>query len=202
MDAVQYAGQGRYLEPALQLANLTIEHLRSEQGGFFDTRLDPGARGGLRRRNRSILENSVMAEALLRLSHLARQPDYADTARETLESFTHDYKRYGHFVAGYARAVDLILNPPVHVTIVGSLGQRQTRALHAAALAPYVASRIVQIIDPSEQPDLLASAGLPARDPASNGASHAYVHRGRESYAETSDPARLPALMTRIERGG
>jgi hypothetical protein len=31
--------------------------------------------------------------------------------------------------------------------------------------------------------------------------ARAFVQRGRESYAETSDPARLPAVMTRTERG-
>ena len=31
--------------------------------------------------------------------------------------------------------------------------------------------------------------------------ARAYVHRGRGSYAETSDPARVAALMARTERG-
>lgn len=200
LDGVQFAGETRYLQRAIDLANVTIENLRSPQGGFFDTRHDPGARGGLRRRNRSILENSVMAEALLRLSHLAFVPDYADTARETLEAFVPDYKRYGHFVAGYARAIDLALNPPVHVTVVGPAGRSDTRALQCAALAPYVASRIVQVVDPATDGELLAHAGLPAPGTGDDVPSRAYVHRGRESYAETSDPGRLPALMTRIER--
>jgi uncharacterized protein YyaL (SSP411 family) len=198
IDAVQCAGGARYLELGQALAGLAIESLRSEGGGFFDTRHDPGARGGLRRRDRSILENSVMAEALLRLSLLTRDGDYADTARETLVSFLGDYKRYGHFVAGYARAVDLALNPPVHVTIVGPAERADTRALRAAALAPYVASRVVQVIDPAGQPGLLERCGLPA----GNGGSRAYVQRGRESYAETADPVRLPAVMARLEHGG
>jgi len=198
IDAQQFAGGAPYLYKAQMLAGLTIENLRSEAGGFFDTRHDPGARGGLRRRNRSILENAVMAEALLRLSHFTRDADYADTARETLQSFVQDYKGYGHFVAGYARAVDLLLHPPVHVTIVGPEGREDTRALRAAALAPYVTSRVVQVIDPNEQAALLERCGLPG---IGEGPARAYVQRGRESYADTSDPLRLPMLMTRIERG-
>jgi uncharacterized protein YyaL (SSP411 family) len=161
---------------------------------------DPGARGGLRHRQISILENSVMAEALLRLSHLLRDDDYADTARATLASFALDYKRFGHFVAGYARAVDLLLHEPVHVTIIGPKASEATRALREAALEPYVASRIVQVVDPVEDMELLDRFGLPGPrtlfEPA-----RAYVHRGRGSYAETSEPARLPALMSRTERG-
>ena len=154
----------------------------------------------MRRRNRSILENSVMAEALLRLAHLTRQDDYADTARETLASFVLDYKRYGHFVAGYARAVDLFFHPPVHVTIVGRAGATQTEELVRAALRPYVASRIVQTIDPDKDAHLLERSGLPAPR-ESDPQARAYVHQGRESYAETSDATRLPALMARLERG-
>ena len=53
--------------PPIELVELIREKLESPSGGFYDTAHDPRARGGLRRRNRSILENSVMAEALLRL---------------------------------------------------------------------------------------------------------------------------------------
>lgn len=194
IDAMQLAGENRYLARAEELARLTIEHLQSAGGGFYDTLYDPNARGGLRHRNRSILDNGVMAEALLRLSRLAHVSDYADTARDTLGAFAGDYKRYGHYVAGYARAVDLLIHEPVHVTIVGTRGAEATQALADAALRPYVASRVVQILDPGQDVELIARAGVqstPAELP------RAYVHLGRESYAETSDPARLPGLMTK-----
>jgi uncharacterized protein YyaL (SSP411 family) len=199
IDAVQLAGENKYLGVARHLADLTIESLRSPGGGFYDTLHDPGARGGLRHRQISILENSVIAEVLLRLSHLLRDDDYADAARATLASFAGDYKRFGHFVAGYGRAVDLLLHEPVHVTIVGPKGSEATRALRTAALKPYLASRIVQVVDPVEDMELLDRFCLPGPrtlfEPA-----RAYVHRARGSYAETSDPARLPALLARTER--
>jgi uncharacterized protein YyaL (SSP411 family) len=201
LDAVEVAGENRYLPIARHLADLTVERHKSEEGGFYDTLHDPGARGGLRHRQVSILENSVMAEALLRLSHLVRDDDYADAARAALESFATGYKRFGHFVAGYARAVDLLFHEPVHVTIVGPRAAEATRALREAALRPYVASRIVQVVDPVADMELLERFGLPGPrtlfEPA-----RAYVHRGKESYAETSDPERLAALMTRTEKSG
>ncbi|MBI5364330.1 MAG: thioredoxin domain-containing protein [Planctomycetes bacterium] len=200
VDALQYTGESRYFAPAKKLAEWTIENLQSPTGGFYDTPHDPGAYGGLRRRNRSILENAVMAEALLRLASLSREDDFADTARATLESFASDYKRYGHFVAGYARAVDLLFHEPVHVTIVGPRASELVRALAEAALRPYVASRIVQVLDPVQDKELFERSGLPGPrslfEPA-----RAYVQRGRGSLAETADPNRLPSLMTRVERG-
>jgi uncharacterized protein YyaL (SSP411 family) len=200
VDALQHGGESRWLETARKLADWTIENLQSPTGGFYDTPHDPTAFGGLRRRNRSILENAVMAEALLRLARLMRADDYADTARETLQSFASDYKRFGHFVAGYARAVDLFFHEPVHVTIVGPRNSQLAHQLAEAALGPYVASRIVQMIDPVHDRELFDRSGLPGPrslfEPA-----RAYVQRGRGSLAETADPTRLPALMTRVERG-
>lgn len=200
LDAYQSNGDSALLAPARRLADLAIENLHSPSGGFFDTHFDPGAHGGLRRRNRSLLENAVMAEALLRLSHCSGVHDYADTARETLESFAGDYKRYGHFTAGYARAVDLFFHEPVRVTIVGRRESRDTQALAEAARRPYVASRIVQILDPERDRELIERFRLPL--PRSAGeAARAYVQRGHESWAESADPVRLPALMSRVERG-
>lgn len=193
VDAAQFAGENRYLKQAEELANFTIECLRADNGGFYDKAHDPYARGGLRRRNRSILENSVVAEALLRLSLLSGQQDYEDNAREALRSFTGTYKRYGHYVAGYARAVDLLFHQPVVVTVVGQRDTPETQALMQAALRPYVASRIVRNVDPDRDPELFERTGLP--QPMDG--PRAYVERGRESYADTSDPKRLPALMMR-----
>lgn len=198
-DAVQHSGRNAYLEPARQIADVAIEQLASPGGGFFDTAYDPSARGGLKRRNRSILENSVMAESLLRLAALSRDPDYADTAREALASFASDYKRHGHFTAGYARAVDLLFHEPIRVTVVGSPTSPDVQELVRAAWKPYVASRIVQVIDPAHDADLLARSSLPA--PRAGEKARAYVERGRESYAETAEASRLAALMARVERG-
>ncbi len=197
VDALQFTGENRYLETARNLAGLAIETLWSEDGGFYDLRADPTARGGLKRRNRSLLENAVMAEALLRLSVMSHEEEWMSRARATLESFASEYKRYGHLVAGYGRAVDLFLHPPVHVIVVGARAAADTQALRRSALAPYVASRVVQVIDPSSDEQLLERSGLPAGE----GSARAFLRRGRESFAETADPARLPALLSRVERG-
>ena len=69
--------------------------------------------------------------------------------------------------------------------------------MREAALRPYVASRIVQTVDPETDALLFERTGLPHPE---EGSARAYIDRGRESYAETSKPERLAALMTRAER--
>ena len=134
-----------------------------------------------------------MAEALLRLATLTGERSYEAHAREALTAFAAEYKRYGHYVAGYARAVDLLYHVPVVVTIIGERGSREVEELQRAALRPYVASRVVRCLDPRVDASRLGRFGLVA--PLVG--ARAYVERGRESYAETDDPEKLPGLMTR-----
>jgi hypothetical protein len=196
VDAAQHTGRSEWLTHATKLAELCFDTLHAQAGGFWDTRHDPSARGALRRRTRPLLENSVLAEALLRLAQLTGDARWDELARETLRSFASDYKRAGDEAAAYARAVDLALHPPVHVTILGRGGAADTEALRRAAFAPYVASRLVQTLDVDRDSEWIARLGHRAPQ---DGAACAYVSRGRESYAHTSDAARLPALMARIE---
>ena len=55
-------------------------------------------------------------------------------------------------------------------------------------------------LEPGVDDVLAQRMGLAAAWTNQGGGARAFVQRGRESYAETSDPARLPALMARIER--
>lgn len=196
LDAAQFAGRTDLLEQATGLAQASVATLGCENGGFWDTRSDPGARGALRRRTRPLLENSILAEGLLRLAHMTGESRWRQCAMRTLGVFANDYKRAGHEAASYARAVDLALNPPVHVLIVGEADAQDTRALRLAALRPYVVRRVVQTLDVERDARWIEVLGLPAPVGV---AARAFVSRGRESYAETADSSRLPALMTRVE---
>jgi len=197
VEAVHCAGANRYLEPALTLARTTLESLADDDGAF---RAEPFAapRGGRARDGRELSENAVCAEALIRLGHLAREPELVERGRRTLASFARDHLRFGFDAAAYGRAVDLLVHPPIHVTVIGPLDATLTADLRRAALRPYVASRLVQTIDPDLEPELLARTGLPAQ--RARAVARAYVTQGGRSYAETSDPSRLPALMVRSER--
>lgn len=194
--ASQFSGDADLLLPAEQLAELLLETHRAPGGGFFD--LPPRGVGGgnLRRRNRSILENSVLAEALTRLSYLSRREEFRDVARETLQAFVQDYKEYGYYVAGYARAVDLFLYEPIVVTIVGKRDAPLSVAFRVAAQRHYVPSRVVQMLDPDRDPVLLERSGFPATDEP-----RAYLTLGKTTRGGFSGPDELADRMLEIEAG-
>jgi len=195
IDATQNTGDSDLLLPAEAIAERALQRHKSPGGGFFDILHDPGNQGSMRRRNRSILDNSTMAESLVRLSYLSRRPEFYDEAVAALASFAGDYKEYGYYVAGYGRAVDLIFYEPLFVTIVGTRDAEASVELRRTALATYVPSRIVQMLDPRHDPVLLARSGLSVES-----GPVAYLMVGRETRAVVRTPAELLEAIGRIER--
>jgi uncharacterized protein YyaL (SSP411 family) len=194
IDAAQHTGDSDLLLPAERIAEMAIERQKAPGGGFFDILYDHRQHGSMRRRNRSILENSVMAESLLRLSYLSRRPEFHDEAVETLEAFTGDYKEYGYYVAGYGRAVDLIFYEPLTITIVGDRDTTEADELRRTALSPYVPSRIVQMLDPAHDPILIGRSGFEVQD-----RPVVYLELGGEIRAVAHEPGELLAKISELE---
>ena len=112
-----------------------------------------------------------------------------------LESFASDYKEYGYYVAGYARAVDLLLYEPITVTVVGDRSGTAGRALRRAAQSIYVPSRIVQALDPQYDPILLKRSGYPVGN-----RPVAYICVGKTTKAMVEDPDQVVKTIEDIER--
>lgn len=199
IEAVHYAGENRFLDLALALAERTLIEHAAPDGSLYERQDERAAHGDPGERQETLPANSAFAEALLRLGHLLRRSDLVEQARRILGAFAGDFRRYGPLAASYGRAVDLLFHPPVHVTVVGDAEHDTTRALRRAALRPYVASRVVQSIDPKREPELLGVLDINLA--AFGDGPIALVEQGNESYASTDDPRRLPSLMTRLERG-
>ncbi len=194
IDASQHTGNADLLLPAEAIAEKATERQRAPNGGYYDVRQDATTPGSMRRRNRSILENAVMAEALVRLSYLSRRPEFYDEAIRTLEAFANGYKEYGYYVAGYARAIDLVFYPPLTVTIVADRETEQADALRRAALRTYMPSRLVQLLDPKYDPILLERGGFETSGPAK-----AYISVGKTTKAVANDPDELLQQIEMVE---
>ena len=199
IDTAQHTGNADLLRPAEAIAERAIQNQRAPGRGFWDILDDPRQSGPMRRRNRSILDNSLMAESLLRLSYLVHRKDFHDEAVRALEAFTSKYKEYGFYVSGYGRAVDLIFYQPLVVTIVGRHDDETTDALRRAALAPYVPSRIVQTLDPERDPILLGRSGLDKWTADHDGLPVARIALGHEVKAEADNPSALIETVMGLE---
>ena len=191
LDACEVLVEPEHLEHAEELAALLLARFAdSEGGGFHDVWDGHETLGHLEIRQKPPVENAVAAEALLRLWQLTGRSDYEDTARRTLEAFSADQEAMGLFAAAYARAVDLFLEPPPEVRIVGDPARPETAALHAAALALPVAARTVQVLHPSRDAARLKALTLPAEP-----APVAYVCHGTECSAPVLEAGHLATAV-------
>ncbi|MEO8457073.1 MAG: DUF255 domain-containing protein [Chloroflexota bacterium] len=193
LDAAEATGESRYIDRAMELAELMDKRFRdTEHGGFWDVWDEAPDVGRIGERQKSIQDNAVCADVFLRLGHLMRDDRYVDIARSTLESFAGSAEQMGYFAASYAKMVDLVRNPPAEVKIVAS-PEVADQFLKAALTidAPY---RIVQVLDPAKDGARLEALSLPAGpSPA------AYVCIGTACSAPVTSPGELRETVRRMQ---
>jgi len=201
LDAAEVTGDNGYLDDAAEIARFLINRFAHRDAGgriagFFDVWDQAPEVGRLRDRQKSLADNAACAEVLIRLHHLTRDESYVADARGTLEAFASAAPQMGHFAASYARAVDMLLNPPAVVNIVG--GPEEAGPLHAAALFLDAPARIVQTLDPARDAGRLAALYLPPQP-----APAAYVCVGSACSAPVTVPQGLKeAVRQMLGRGG
>jgi len=190
LDAYEGTGERRHLDRALELADVMRQRFEDQRrGGFWDRAPDDGeALGRLALPQKPIGENAVAAIAFGRLSRVLVDGPLNDVARRTLAAFAGHERVLGLFAAGYALAVDRLLNPGPDVRIVAS-GDAGA-ALHAAALRVPASDRTVQRIDPAADRDILERVALPLKP-----APAAYACAGTACSAPVTDAAGLTAAL-------
>lgn len=123
-----------YLTRAVAVAQLMVEnYFDQEGGGFFDIAEEEDQIGHLTVREKALADNTVAAEALIRLHQATRNDDYRQIAEATLSAFVEGYREHGEFAAEYGLAVHLLKNPIVEVTIEGNPEDAGCQELVAAA---------------------------------------------------------------------
>ena len=179
----QATGQREQLNRAIKVAKCVQALFGSSDGGFYDTSEAIGTSDNLLPKEKHVLENSLLAEALLSIVCLSGENEYQVLARNTLEIFEtvvpgNTYLGPGKsrrmeedeeqlfLPAGsaWARAQDMLSRGPVQMAVVGAGPHPDTKNLLRAAHKVYAPHRIVQPLDPSCDGERIASLGFPDRD--------------------------------------
>jgi uncharacterized protein len=163
IDSYQVSSDQKFLDHAESLAEFMLDKLCDDAGGFYDMPKETGAFGALKLLDKPLEENSVAADALLRLHHLTGKQAYLEAAKKTLEFFVSDYQRYGIMGAVYGLAVELYLRP-VQIHVVGSMNDAVTLRFRSESLKAYSPLKIVETLDPVLHPDRVKALGYPATE--------------------------------------
>jgi uncharacterized protein YyaL (SSP411 family) len=158
LDAYEVTGTERYLSLARKIMDRTLAtNWDREAGGFFDLPQGDGKLGPLGLLLKPIQDsptsaaNSTAILVLVRLNRVTGDESYLTFAERALKHFAPVCKDYGIFAAAYFHALDVFLNPPAHVVIIGRKDDPHTLALHETALYTYRPDKIVQLYN-SEAP--------------------------------------------------
>jgi len=163
IDSYQITSDRKFLDRAERLADFMLDKLWDNTGGFYDKPEGTGAFGALKLLDKPLDENSVAADAFLRLHHLTGKQKYLETARKTLEFFAATYQRYGIMGSIYGLAVELYLHT-MQIHIVGSRSDDVTHRFLRESLRAYNPLKVVETIDPVLDRDRLKNLGYPVAD--------------------------------------
>ena len=179
----QTSGQPERLQQAIKVAKCVQSLFLASDSGFYDSSEGVLASDKLLLKEKPVMENSLLAEALLSISYLTGQEEFQVLAENTLAAFEtvvpgksylgpHGSRRMEEdeerlfLPAGsaWARASDMRSCGPVQLILVGASTDPGTRRLLRAALKAYAPHRIAQLLDPKHDQDRVDSLGFPARN--------------------------------------
>ena len=124
-----------YLERAVAVAQIMVDGFFDQTaGGFFDIEDQPDGIGHLQIKEKVLADNTVAAQALIRLHQTTRNADYRQIAEATLSAFVETFREQGEFAADYGLTVHLLNNDLVEVTVEGKPEDAGCQALLAAAV--------------------------------------------------------------------
>ena len=212
LDLYQATGDAEALQTAIQVVE-SIQRLFGASGGGYHDVCDISSNPEpMMRPVKPVLENSLLAEALIRLSCLTGLQDLEQRARDTLSLFRgvapgssylgppglrrmeeDEEKLYLPAAPVWAKAWDMLQRGSVHFVVVGSSSDRRTRRLLRSALRVYAPHKVVQMLDPQNDKDRVVDLGFPVDGPPA-----LYVCMSGMCMAPVYTPAQVRSLASEL----
>ena len=188
LDAYESTGTRKYVETAKKLATHLLTTLQdAKDGGFYDIPEAGADIGELRIRDKPMDENSLAATALIRLSHVASDNEMAESAGRALKLYTADFERYGIMAATYALGLDMYLNGPVGISIVGPSKGKEFEKFKQESLKVYDGRRSILYLDAQKDSKRIKDLGYEAST-----SYVAYVCVGKVCGPPLKQPEQIP----------
>jgi hypothetical protein len=185
------------LERAIQLTEIMLREFSDvRDGGFFYT---GKSHEQLISRAKPVFDasipsgNAMATQALLRLHYITGNDGYRARAEKVLRSY---YEAMTSQPFGFAHllcALDLYMNPPKQIVVVGEQDDPQTKALVEQIQAHYLPNKILQVINP--QTPLEAVSPLLQGKAQIDGKTTIYVCQNFTCSAPVTSQAELKALL-------
>lgn len=169
--------------------------LDAKNGGYYDSVPAPDSPGYMNRLEKPLDENSLASMLLMKLHHATGEEAYHQRAKSTLEALGGQYVKYGYMASLYALAVDLYLNEPTRIVIVGGLEQSETNRLLEASLRAYDPRKLIIPLDPEIDHERLNSLGY-----AVGPQPRAYICIGKTCFPPLTEPKEVLQKLSKFPR--
>jgi uncharacterized protein YyaL (SSP411 family) len=143
------------LQRSIQLADIMMREFRDERdGGFFYT---GKSHEQLISRSKPVFDASIPSgsamatQLLLRLSFVTGKEEYFKSAETVLQSYYHAMESQPFGFAHMLCALDLYLNKPKEIVVVGKLDDPATITLVKEIQQHYVPNKVLQVAQPDER---------------------------------------------------
>ncbi|MBI3923196.1 MAG: thioredoxin domain-containing protein [Armatimonadetes bacterium] len=193
LELYQTTFETRYLQAALDLNDMLMEHYwDKERGGFFLTAEDSEKLLFRPKESYDGATPSGNSVAMLNLLHLARltaDPQLEEKAAALSRAFAGSVRRTPSAHTHFLCAVDFGLGPSSEVVIAGAPGAEDTRAMLKALNQTFLPNKVV-LLRPQEgaDPALFRLAEFTKNQTAIGGKATAYVCRNHQCNRPTTDP--------------
>jgi uncharacterized protein YyaL (SSP411 family)/aryl-alcohol dehydrogenase-like predicted oxidoreductase len=200
IDLYEVSGTGRYLGEAERLLDRTLgDFLDSETGSFFNTashheqllmRFREGSDGAVPS------ANAVAAMALARASYHLDRDDFRKAAVRAIRAYGGVIARYPRVFAKSLHVVDLLLEGPVELALVGEQHSADLEALHGEVAKHFLPNRIEAVVRPgghgSEAGPLTRGKNLV------RGKAALYICRDYTCLSPVTDPTEAAAALASL----
>ena len=197
IDLYEVTLDSQHLEFATQIATRMIDGFYDEKGGFYQS----AGRDDLILRVKDFYDgaepsgNSVAAHALLRLGKITDDETYSKPAKETLKHFAGKVQKIPQAVPYMLAAVELSINEPKRVVLVGEVELAATQKMLDAIHGEYQPAKVVLGVEgPVEE-----FAREKLKPSAEEGKVKAYVCQGTFCDLPTEDPLKVVQSLLKKE---
>ncbi len=201
IDLYEAGGAPRFLREAERLADLMLADFHDEEGGFYSTARDH-ERLIVRHREghdgATPSPNATAAHALARLSYHLDREDLREVAIQAIQAYGKAIARAPRSFAKSLIVVDLLLEGPVELALIGTPGRGDFEALRREIGRRYLPNRIIAHHDP-ERGDPLPFPLLQGKGLV-DGQAALYVCRNFTCQAPITDPVEGAKVLETMSR--
>ena len=202
VDLYEAVGEARYLKEAERLLDRTVnDFLDTESGSFFTTASDHEA---LLLRFREGTDgatpsgNAVAASALVRVSYHLDREDFRAAAVRAIRAYGGVMTRHPRAFPKSLNVVDLLLEGPVELALVGKPDSADLEALRAVVARHFLPNRIEAVVDP-DRPDGGTALPLERGKSLVDGKAALYICRDYACLAPITDPAEAASTLASLK---